>query len=267
MYSGTAFKKISLIVLFFYLPFHSFAWGMLGHRVVGQIAESYLTPRAKTEIRKILGTESLAMASNWMDFIKSDTTLKYLDSWHYINFDSGLTYNEVKAYLKTDTAVDAYTKLNFIIDQLKNWRTAKAKKLFYLRLLIHIVGDIHQPLHVSAKGTTGGNDVKVQWFGEPSNLHRVWDTHLPEFQQLSYTEFTNAINFTKPRERRLWQSQPISQWLFESYTMAQKITAEIKQPNQRLSYVYNYNYVETMNEQMVKGGVRLAALLNQIFGG
>lgn len=261
-----AFKTVLFIVLFFYLPFQALAWGMLGHRVVGEIADSYLTPKARLEIKKILGNESIAMASNWMDFIKSDTSFKYLDTWHYINFDSNLNYNEMKAYLKTDTTVDAYTKLNFIIGQLKNKKLQQAKKGFYLRLLIHIVGDIHQPLHVSAKGTTGGNDIRLQWFSEPTNLHRVWDTHLPEFQQLSYTEFTKTINFTNTSQRKLWQGQPISQWLFESYSLAQKIHDEIRQPNQRLSYHYNFNHVQTMNEQMLKGGVRLAGLLNQIFG-
>src|SRR3954464_12688753 len=98
-------------ILFFYLPYQACAWGMLGHRIVGEVASSYLTPKARKEIQQILGTESIAMASNWADFIKSDVTFKHLSSWHYIDFDSALNYTQLQSYLNTDTATDAYTKL------------------------------------------------------------------------------------------------------------------------------------------------------------
>ena len=66
-------KKISLFGGIFLLPVFSFGWGVLGHRIVGQIAGSYLTPKARIEVQKILGNESIAMVSNWADFIKSDS--------------------------------------------------------------------------------------------------------------------------------------------------------------------------------------------------
>jgi hypothetical protein len=81
---------ISSIFLFL-LPFCSFGWGVLGHRIVGQIAESYLTPKARIAIQKILGGESIAMVSNWADFIKSDSAYQYIYNWHFIDVDSGLT--------------------------------------------------------------------------------------------------------------------------------------------------------------------------------
>ena len=87
----------------------------------------------------------------------------------------------------------------------------------YLRLLIHIVGDVHQPLHVGRKGDRGGNDIKVTWFGESSNLHKIWDEGLIDNQQLSYTEYVNAINFTTPQQRAEWQKDPFEKWFYESY--------------------------------------------------
>src|SRR4029077_3440387 len=96
-------KKIILIGYFSLLPFFSFGWGVLGHRIVGQIAESYLTPKARIGIQKILGHETIAMVSNWADFIKSDSAYSYLSSWHYIDMDSGLTKNQVRDYLRNDT--------------------------------------------------------------------------------------------------------------------------------------------------------------------
>jgi hypothetical protein len=135
----------------------------------------------------------------------------------------------------------------------------------YLRLVIHIVGDIHQPLHASQTGTTGGNDIKLTWFNEASNLHRVWDEHLIEFQQLSYTEYVKAINFTTTAQRKTWQAEPMSKWIFDSYQISQLIHQEIKDPNPKLSFQYNFNHVQQLNDQLLKGGVHLAGLLNEIF--
>ena len=259
-------KKIIIICLFFYVPLATNAWGVLGHRIVGQIADSYLTPNAKKQITKILGHESLAMATNWADFIKSDTTMKYLSNWHYVDVNGGMPYAEFQSYLKNDTATDAYTKLNFLIKELKNKQLPKDKKAMYLKLLIHIVGDIHQPLHVGHVDDEGGNKIKVTWFGTPTNLHTVWDTRLIDFQQLSYTEYAAEINHSTLAQRIALQKQPLSDWIFQTYQLAQKVYSDIK-PDDKLSYVYNYNYISILNQQLLIGGIHLAGLLNAIFGG
>lgn len=258
-------KHFLLAGLLFYLPCQAMAWGLLGHRIVGQIADSYLSAKARRQIRAILGNESLAMCSNWPDFIKSDTAYRYLDPWHYINFKDGLTEQQLHDYLDKDTATDAYTKLNFLIGELKNKSLDQEKKVLYLRLVVHIVGDIHQPMHTGRLEDLGGNRINVLWFNQPTNLHTVWDNRLVEMQELSYTEYAKAINFTTKAQRREWQSQSIRQWLYESYTISRHIYAAIKEPNQKLSYRYNFDYVDTLNDRLLKGGVRLAGVLNAIF--
>lgn len=258
------FKKAAIIGLFFYLPFQANAWGVLGHRIVGQIAESYLSPNAKREIKKILGTESIAIATNWADFIKSDTTLSYFSPWHYVDVKSGLSYNEFQSYLKTDTVTDAYTKLNFLIKELKNRYLLKDKKAMYLKLLIHIVGDIHQPLHVGHPEDEGGNKIKVTWFGTPTNLHSVWDARLIDFQQLSYTEYTNAINHITRARLSMLQKQHLNDWLYQTYQIAETVYGDIK-PDDKLGYLYNYKFIGILNQQLLTGGIHLAALLNDIF--
>lgn len=262
-------KNIRLIILscsFFLMPFFSLGWGVLGHRIVGEIATSYLTAKAKTEIQKILGVESIALASNWADFIKSDSTYDYLNSWHYINLDSGLTTKQLQTYLQKDTATDVYTRINFLVKELKNKQLPLAKKKMYLKLLIHFVGDVHQPMHAGRRTDLGGNRVRVNWFANSTNLHAVWDESLVNFQQLSYTEYTRAINHTTQTQRLAWQKQPVSQWVVESYQIAGKLYPEIKEPNQRLGYEYNFKHIHTVNERLLQGGVRLAGLLNEIFG-
>lgn len=258
-------KKLLLIAAIIYAPFQSLAWGTQGHRICGQIASSYLTPKARKAIEQILGNESIALASNWADFVRSDPAFSYLSTWHYIDFDKVYTYPEMVSYLNQDANVDAYTKLQFLIGELKKNNLSKYTRKIDLRMLIHIIEDIHQPMHAAHAEDKGGNDFKVNWFNNPTNLHSVWDSQLVDFQQLSYTEYAAAINHTTESQRAEWQADPISKWIFESNQIANKLYTEIK-PGDTLNYKYNFTHIDTVNEQLLKAGVRLAGVLNSIFG-
>lgn len=257
-------KRTAVLVLFLYLPICSMAWGSLGHRIVGQIADAYLTKNARKEINKILGTESVALTSTWADFVKSDPAYSYTNSWHYINFKPGLGETDIKNYLAADTATDVYTKINWLVGQLKNKELEQEKKVFYLRLLIHFVGDVHQPLHTGRPDDRGGNTIKISWFNNPYNLHQVWDEKLIEMQQLSYTEYATSINYPTKSQRKTWSAEPLSDWIWQSYQIAEKIYSDVK-PDDKLSYPFNFKYIATVNQQLLKGGIHLAALLNEIF--
>lgn len=259
-------RKLLLAAILFYIPMHSMAWGVLGHRIVAQIAESYLTHKARKQIQRILGYESMAITSNWPDFIKSDSNFNYLSNWHYINLREGLAEAAIEDILSKDTTVNAYTKIGWLSQQLKNKELSPDLKLMYLRLLIHIVGDVHQPMHVGRFEDLGGNRIKVQWFNSPTNLHALWDEKLIDFQQLSYTEYVTAINHATKEQRKQWQAEPVSRWIIDSYNIAQKLYGEITTPDQKLSFRYNFDHVQTLNDQLLKGGVHLAGLLNEIFG-
>ncbi len=204
------------------------------------------------------------MASNWGDFIKSEPNYKYLDNWHYFNLPANMDQTGFYSFLKQDTTTNAYNKIKFLTVELQNKSLPQDKKAMYLRLLIHIVGDIHQPMHTARKDDLGGNMVKLTWFGKPANLHSVWDGDLIESQELSYTEYTKWINFPTNEQRITWQRQDVSQWVYDSYKIAQNIYTVTK-PNDKLSYRYIYEHIHTANEQLLKGGVHLAGLLNQIF--
>jgi hypothetical protein len=258
------FKQLILGALLIYAPLQSMAWGTTGHRVCGQIAESYLTPKAKAAVHAILGNESIAIASNWADFIKSDPQYSYTSPWHYVDLNKVYTYPELVDFLHQDNNVDAYTKINFLIGDLKKSGLSKFTKQFDLKMLIHIVEDVHQPMHVAHADDKGGNDFKVTWFNEPTNLHSVWDSKLIDFQQLSYTEYANNINHTTDAQRAEWQKAPISKWLFESNQIAEILYTDIKQGDD-LGYKYNYSHIDTLNRQLLKAGVRLAGVLNSLF--
>lgn len=263
IFEGMKTSKWLLLILVWALPLKLMAWGMLGHRVIGGIAEHYLSVKARAEIRKLLGNETIAMAGNWADFIRSDRAYDYLGSWHYINVQSGIPERQFAEYLKKDTSANLYNKIRFLTAQLKSRSLTVDKRVFYLKLLIHFVGDAHQPMHAGRPHDRGGNGIKLYWFNTPTNLHRLWDEQLVEFQQLSYTEHVAAINHPTPSQLSAWRRQSVEQWLYESYSIAQKLY-EVK-PEEKLSYQYNYRNVDIMNQQLLKGGVRLAVLLNEIF--
>ena len=142
----------------------------------------------------------------------------------------------MQGYLSRDTSVDAYTKLWFLISELKKKGLSKENKALYLKMLIHITEDVHQPMHTAHTDDKGGNDFKLNWFSAPTNLHSVWDSQLIDFQQLSYTEYTAAINHTTAEQRAEWQKAPISQWLFESNQIAEKLYTEIKNKTFQLTW-------------------------------
>lgn len=257
-------KKLALLALFLYLPVQSMAWGMLGHRIVGQVAESYLKAKTRKEIAKILGSESLAMASNWADLIKSDPAYNYLSAWHYIDFKKDATDNDIRNYLKQDTNTDVYTKINFLVSGLKKKSLPQNTKVMYLRLLVHLVGDVHQPMHCGYEEDKGGNDVKVTWFNKRMNLHSLWDSGLIEYQQLSYTEYANAINHPSAKQIKIWQGDNLSRWIIESHDLSKKLYKEAETHN-KLSFRYNFDHIDELNQRLLAGGVRLAGLLNEIF--
>jgi hypothetical protein len=259
------FSKYSFLVLtMIYLPFSAGAWGVQGHRVVGEIADYYLQAKTRVAVKQILGFESMAMTANWADFVKSDTSYKYLSNWHFVNLQEGLTIEDLFKFLDKPE-VNIYTKVNEMIAVLKNKKSTQEQQKFALRLLIHLVGDLHQPMHTARKDDLGGNKIQLTWFGEKTNLHGIWDEKLIEFQQLSYTEYVRAINHPTPQQLLTWQKTDLKNCIWESYQVCNKIYATGIKNDDKLSYRYNFDWIATVNEQLLKGGIRLAKILNDIY--
>lgn len=238
----------------------AWAWGQTGHRVIGQIAEWHLNTRAYKQISKLLGPETMAMASTWMDEIRSDSTYAYTATWHWTTIPTGEQYDRNKQ----ETAGDAYTTLQNLIAALKSDTLSVETEKAYLKMLIHIVGDLHQPLHVGTGEDRGGNDVKVQWMGEESNLHRVWDSEMIDSKQLSYTELATYLNrFSTKEKERQWQAAPFSKWLLEN--MELRDTIYNIPDDHYLSYQYAYINYPVVETRLLMAGVRLAGILNDIY--
>ncbi len=182
------------------LPAPAFAWGKTGHRVTGAIAEQYLSPEARGAVTELLGAETLAEASTYADEQRSNPSRFWQETaspWHYVTVPEGQSYAEAGA----PEEGDAYTALTRFAETLRDPSASLEDKRLALRFAVHLVGDLHQPLHAGNGEDRGGNAVEVTWYGEPTNLHTVWDTKLIDAEQLSFTEWTARLTAgTTPRE-------------------------------------------------------------------
>ena len=171
-----------------------FDWGPTGHRTTGEIAENYLTKKTKKHINELLHGQSLAFVSTFGDDIKSDSKYNKFYTWHYVNFPFNTKYEDSNKNPKGDVV----TGIDYCIKVLKNKKSSKEDQVFYLKLLVHLIGDMHQPMHVGKGEDKGGNDIQVRWFNKGTNLHRLWDSDMIEHFNMSYTELAaNAEKLNK----------------------------------------------------------------------
>ena len=145
---------------------------------------------------------------------------------------------------------------------MKDNNVSLDEKAFYLRYLVHLIGDIHQPLHVGRGQDRGGNDIKVKWFGDDSNLHRVWDTNMIENYQMSYTELTAHLlsNYSANDIKLLSEDE----WVNESQNKVKIIYNNVNNGDY-LGYDYIYDNFDIVKQQLFTAGYRLAGTLNEIF--
>jgi hypothetical protein len=262
-------KKISFIFIFLFL-FSGFSiaevsgsmeWGSVGHRTVGEIAEQYLSKRAKKEIEKLLNGQSLAMVSTYGDDIKSDDEFNKYRPWHYVNFPFDSSYEEHPKNENGDIILGIRTCKQVLIDD----NSSREEKVFHLKMLVHFMGDLHQPLHIGLAEDRGGNRFQVSWFNDGTNLHRVWDTHMIESYNMSFSELANNTKKLSKWQIKEIQKGSTIDWMYES----RKLCVEIydnTEVGEKLGYRYMYDYMESLRNQLQKGGLRLAAILNDIFG-
>jgi hypothetical protein len=250
------------IVLLVSLGLSSFIvfYGANGHRAVGEIASQHLTRKASRAVDELLEGQSLARVSTFADEIKSDDRYNKFYSWHYVNFETGESYDASKANPKGDLVFG----IEKCISVLKDKTASDSDKQFYLKMLVHFVGDLHQPLHVGHGSDRGGNDIKVKWFYKNTNLHVVWDSKMIQDYGMSYSELSSNVNRLSQEQIDSIQSGSLLDWVYQSQKLAEKVYASCE-PGDNLSYEYMYIYFPILREQLQSGGLRLAKLLNEIY--
>lgn len=254
-------KKLLIFSLVFMLLMgQAFAWGPNGHRVVGHIAQEHLSKKAKKKLMNLLHHNSLAEVSVWMDDIRSDDAYDHTHDWHWVTIPDSLKYDETEKNPKGDLIM----KIEELVALLKNGNLNPEQEAEFVKYLVHMVGDLHQPLHVGTGEDMGGNAVKVEWFGKPSNLHHVWDTDMIEGKNLSYTELADFLGEPKRRKIKEWQSSSIRDWAYENKSLRPQVY-DIPESG-KLGYEYSYQHFDLVQKRLLQAGIRLASLLNDIYG-
>jgi hypothetical protein len=248
----------SLVFLFACAP-SALAWGPIGHRAVGRVAERHLTAAAARAVAELLAPERLAYVGTWADDIRSDPDWAKADSWHWVTIPDGQTYDTAEKNPAGDI-VEAIGRFELV---LGDRQAPKLERVQALKWLAHLIADLHQPLHVGRGDDRGGNEVLVTWFGEPTNLHAVWDSKLIELTELSFSELAELVDHATPELVREWQAGTVRDWAHESQRLRDACYAL---GDRRLGYRYHYEHWPTVERRLAQAGVRLAGTLNRILG-
>ena len=261
-------KTVQVLTAFALIQFsmHASALSKTGHRVVGKIAENHLSPEAIRGIRALIGQQSLAQISTWADDIRSDPKWKHTEDWHYVNIDPGQSYEDA-----VRTGDDIVTAMKNCESILRNRKATRDEKIVALKFLVHLVGDVHQPLHTGYASDQGGNAMKVRWFGRLTNLHRVWDYDLVNQEKLSFSEFAMFLDQVSAEQVETWQKSSYLDWVRESRALLPSLydfgvqTKKDKDGVPDIRFNYADRMLPVIKACMQKAGVRLAGLLNDIF--
>ena len=252
----------------------AFSWGPTGHDVVAAIAEAHLTPKTQKALDKILGGHSIVYYSSWMDGIQNspywEAGYKQTKTWHYANVDKGETYQS----MKKNEAGDVVVATERLVSELKNIyeNLTDSMRADYVKMIVHMVGDMHCPMHAGRLSDLGGNRTKVRWFGRNTNLHSVWYSKIVESaRNWSYSEWRDQLDRpNRGQEDEFYESVSggtIEEWFVETVENAAVIYeyVEGKEENPNLSYQFVHDFSPMLENRLLVGGYRLAYVLNSIF--
>lgn len=234
------------------------AWGPIGHRTIGQIAENHLTPEARRAVAALIGPSTLAEVAFWADEVRADPAWKHAEAWHYVSIEDGSTY----AAAEKNPAGDVLVALAQQEATLRDPKNPPADRAVALKFLVHFIGDLHQPLHVGRRADAGGNKVQVTFNGVPENLHWVWDALILRDEGYSYTELARFLDHPTAAQIRAWQAGSYLDWGMENLPLRPQI---YDIGDGKIGYLYAFRNWPIVEDRLLRAGVRLAGVLNRIF--
>ena len=291
-------KSLLALAVIAALPAQAFGWGAGGHMMTARIAYTRLNPRAQAEADRLLkiridpatvtaNSLNFVNASHWADDLRPFHEFDFLKPLHFVDFPFTTDGTALPPDLPGDKNI--LTALNENLDILKN-NTDDAERARALRLIIHFVGDIHQPLHCSArvtaalpKGDLGGNLFGIMLREKDgglkkSNLHSYWDGGIGSFPKTGPNFAPPPMEQVLPAADRIVAKFPAAydawkvggplgfdQWARESSALSQGIAYEDIRENQVPSRRYNQRALLVAERRVAWGGYRLAELLNSIW--
>lgn len=239
-------------------------WGRLGHRVIARVAAAQLNDAAKQQVRYLLGQETLASIASWGDEIRNERP--ETGNWHYIDIPITDSLYRPERYCPDGCVIEAVKTQLAILANRSNSRSARAEAL---KWVVHLVEDLHQPLHVGERGDKGGNDVKITWEGKPSNLHRLWDSQMLESAGLDENAWVTRF------EREIAQRGDLLQirmgtpesWAMESHAVSRDVVYPFLPQSLEVDRHYYDQVHIVLEDRLFRASVRLASVLNGVLGG
>jgi hypothetical protein len=274
--------NLKSIILTLSLALPVFPWGSVGHETVARIAQDNLNPATMAKIKPYLSGESLEDVSIWADTYKRSH--RNTGPWHYINLPvrENVTVNNISQYYNTGhhPTDNVVCQIKVDIKELKNPQASFKEKQLALKYLVHFIGDVHMPLHVGDDDDKGGNGKRVRYFsptsqskkGHVTNLHSLWDNLVAVKAAENPTELGDELNKKiSSSEKQNWLSGSVENWAIESYLVSKKtIYPGFNHGSDSTVVNLQRNYYSKMrpicDEQLEKAGVRLAYVLEDIFG-
>ena len=255
-------KILPVIAISAFTALQGLSWGQKGHDTVAFIAENHLTPATKAMVDSLFDGKSIVYYSNWLDNASHSPEYAYSKTWHYKNIDADETFRSARVNPDGDVVQAIYSQSAVLADP----DIVKDQKALALKMIVHLVGDLHQPMHMGHASDLGGNRWNVKFFGSPANLHSIWDSRvLGSGHKWSYTEWQQQIDRADSvtTAEILTNAYP-ENWAEQSYEIAKKIY-ETTPVNTDIKYDYIAEWTPVIEKQLLSGGLRLADLLNTVF--
>lgn len=236
---------------------HAFAWGPKGQEITVAVAEQYLTPNARQKIKDLVGVnQTLSRFSTWADQARNSDEWNYTGSWHFINVDDSGNYDH-----GTDqTPDDILNAIQYSIVKIRS-QAPQAEKLTWLKFLIHLIGDLHQPMHVGRPQDRGGNSTNIK-YGKVMNLHYLWDSAFIEKRSLSVQNYVQKLKSENRPMTELSTFFSPETVINENFYMRKFLYSF---QNGVIDNSYENQAFVIIDERLWTGGLRLASLLNSIF--
>lgn len=262
------------------------AWSKFGHETVAMIAEDHLTGKARQEISIILSPGvTLLNISTCADSVRNKAIScggsfsvpkePETSPWHFINLpvNQDISLSSIENYCKDGNCVTK--EINNNLDILKSPGSSKYDKQVALMFVVHLLGDLHEPLHCSDDNDNGGNKKNVtinENSGqiETESLHHLWDNIIFADKELKETDFGNFVMMLERditnTDTSSWLDTSVEQWTIDSYEISKNIIyPEYIKKSGSVDEAYQIKIQKIAFSQLEKAGIRLAKLLNDVF--
>ena len=274
---GASIASLAALVLLATVPLGSaFGWGAEGHRIAGLVADHFLEPHTRSALDELTGGTALADVGLWLDQNRDWLRDQRPGSerWHFDNQPVCSADPGYGAYCSDGNCASGAFPAFLAI--LRNRGAQPADRLFALRVVVHVLEDIHQPLHVADNDDRGANRliVDVGRRGREKSLHAAWDVDFVKRAARGEreAEFAAELIAEFGADRARIAAGDFTAWRTESHALASRyaygelpaFACGVREPESiALPREYLDDAARIVREQLARAGIRLAAVLNQ----